>query len=155
MNSKPTKYYLNRSLYLPFFNTEKMRELVNYTSRKIKWLKKKLEFDAIAFSGESGSGLAYPVSYKTRVPLICVRKKGVSTHGAHIEGPEYKSKSFIVLDDMIESGATIEHIISSIERHSQKCCKCVGVVLYNDTRYGEKPDVYEFDRDIPIYNITI
>ena len=46
----------------------------------------------LPFVGNSGAGIAYPVSYKTGIPLICVRK-GESSHGERVESADIDIKN--------------------------------------------------------------
>lgn len=98
---------------------------------KIKKFRRKVKFDAIAFTGSSGAALAYPLSYILGLPLICVRKSPKDSHfGLRLEG--YVSASrYIIVDDFIESGRTINKIQRAIKSKNE-AASCVGIYLYND-----------------------
>lgn len=91
-------------------------------------------FDAIAFTGSSGACIAYPVSYITGIPLIYVRKDGESTHGEPIEA-EGDFNKYIILDDFVCSGSTIEHVYKRLDERNRlftKKLRCLGVALYKE-----------------------
>jgi len=126
----------------------------------LKLLKKDgLEFDSIAFSGNSGASIAYPVSYFTGLPLICVRKKNESSHGKQVEFSSV-CKNYLIIDDVIASGHTIRYIKNSIKKyfytfyifdhfnkeyHASEIPKCCGIILHNTIAYD---DYY----NIPVYS---
>lgn len=98
---------------------------------KLKKFRRKVLFDAIAFTGSSGAALAYPISYLLGVPLICVRKSIRDNHsGLKLEGAVSAPK-YIIIDDFIESGRTIDKINKAIKLENKKS-NCVGIYLYND-----------------------
>ena len=100
----------------------------------LKQLRKKVNFDAIAFTGTSGAGFAFPLSYLLRVPLICVRKKTSSHCHLAIEGT-LDSKRYLIVDDFIASGATIRKIRKTIRNNRDtKKAVPVGIFLYDSGR---------------------
>lgn len=117
------------------YHVDRYQKLIKRLIKKIQAFKKKIPFDAIAFTGTSGAAAAYAVSYELKIPLICVRKKDNNHCGLPIEGA-VTAKSYIILDDFIDQGKTIKKIISTIK----KCRKNnkspdnnpVGIILYND-----------------------
>ena len=126
--------YNSYSGYLTTFNPEYLKIIVRKCSRKINWLqsKKKVIFDAIAFSGESGGSVSYPLSFKTGIPFICVRKFGTITHGKRIEGPDKPVNKYLIIDDCIDSGNTVKYIVEEITKYTNGKSKCAGVLLYID-----------------------
>ena len=98
---------------------------------KLKRFRRKVKFDAIAFTGSSGAALAYPISFLLGVPLICVRKSTKDNHsGLKLEGAVSASK-YIIVDDFIQSGRTINKINKAIKSRNEKA-NCIGIYLYND-----------------------
>lgn len=99
--------------------------------KTIKAWRKKHPFDAIAFTGTSGAALAYPLALALKVPLICVRKKGDGNHfKSSIEGVTNSNK-YLIVDDFIVSGETMDRIIQTI-RGTGSMAKPVGIYLYAD-----------------------
>jgi len=116
---------------------------VNTAVEKITKFKARHSFNAIAFTGTSGAAIAYPLSYLLQIPLICVRKSIRDNHfgratKSHIEGV-VNSKKYIIIDDCIASGKTIQRIRDAIKNHSIEIedkvqPKLVGIYLYNNSR---------------------
>lgn len=97
-------------------------------------------FDAIAFTGISGAAIAFPLAAALNKPLICVRKKGVSTH-SHREVEGYLDNgSYIIVDDFIVSGDTVDRIVQAI---AEAGCMATpqAIYLYEPTS-GEYSDEY-------------
>lgn len=120
--------------YLSSLYSKEFLKMIPKAAKQIKALKKELKFDAIAFTGTSGAGIGFPISYLLKIPVINVRK-GFSAHytGA-IEGT-ISSKKYLIVDDLIASGATIRKIISTIEEELKGKAKPVGIFLYSQKRY--------------------
>jgi adenine/guanine phosphoribosyltransferase-like PRPP-binding protein len=111
---------------------------------KLKRFRRKVSFDAIAFTGSSGAALAYPISYLLGVPLICIRKSIKDNHsGLKLEGA-VSAGTYIIVDDFIESGRTINKIKKAINAENKKA-KCVGIYLYNNCALN--PDSFN---EVPI-----
>jgi hypothetical protein len=99
-------------------------------------------FDAIAYRGMSGAGVATTLGYILNKPLIMVRKSTTNCHSRHTVEGLIKSKRIIVVDDCIFSGETVATTVKNILEERQKVnyldeFEVVSVVLYNDpnTRY--------------------
>ena len=101
-------------------------------------------FDAIAFTGTSGSALAYILGYHLNVPLMCIRKQDEKSHfwSADMDSGKLEgyllSKSYIIVDDFMSSGSTVDRIIQVV---SKKCrhAKCVAGLMYT-----QHTEVYEY-----------
>jgi orotate phosphoribosyltransferase len=90
--------------------------------------RKRTKFDSIAYTGVSGSLCAIPISYIMKIPLICVRKSLKNSHSSsYVEG--YMGKRYIIIDDFISSGKTINRILNKVS-DSIEDSKCVGILLY-------------------------
>ncbi len=108
--------------------------MVDNSIKKAELLKKETGFDTIAFSGISGSAIAFILSHWLDIPLLCVRKKGENSHyhaggGKILEGNVQDMRKYIIVDDFIASGATCNHIIDSIQEGNSRA-KCVGMLMY-------------------------
>ena len=114
-------------------------EMVTRTAKKLRTLRTRKRnpvlFDAIAFRGTSGAAMAYPLSIKLNVPLICVRKSTEKSHGGNIEGSSgIDVTKYIIVDDFIDSGSTIRAIIDAIkEKAGRQEIQCTGIVLYTSS----------------------
>jgi adenine/guanine phosphoribosyltransferase-like PRPP-binding protein len=106
-------------------------------SRAIKLLKsllrgvngeQPLDFDAIACSGISGLLFAPPVAKALGKTLLIVRKQKGEHSYQLVEG-DHGAKRYIVLDDLICSGTTLDRIVSRIE-DVNKGARCLGFLGY-------------------------
>lgn len=107
-------------------------KLVNAAIRRTKEIAVKVKFDAIAFTGTSGAAMAYPLSYKLKIPLICVRKDKSNYQNYSdydIEGI-INAKKYLIVDDFMSSGDTVRRIISKIKER-MPIAKPIGILLYN------------------------
>ena len=90
---------------------------------RFRALKKEHKFDAIAFSGSSGCAIAFNLASRNKIPLIYVRKDGEKSHSSSLVECNDKRvivKKYLIVDDLVDSGTTVAHIISSIELHAEQ-----------------------------------
>lgn len=124
----------------------KYRRLIDKIAKRLIALKKKTTFGAIAFRGQSGAALAYPLSAQLNIPIICVRKPTEVSHGQIIEGTERNIKKYVIIDDFMESGKTIKAILAAIDKKKDYLkegrAECVGIVLYTTAQHGEWNDKF-------------
>jgi len=118
--------------------------------------KQNLEFDAILCRGTSGIIPASIIGYLLDVPVVVVRKHEETSHSyTNFEGQCYDR--YIIIDDMIDSGATIDAIIKEAKDAAKipnnwigrKCreSKIVGIFLYNyafSPKTRKKIKIYPF-----------
>lgn len=140
------------------FSPKELKKTVNRTVRKLLKLKKKIKFDAIAFRGVSGSGVAFPVSMLMGMPVIYVRKDKEKTHGEKIEATEHVVKRYIVIDDFISSGDTVREIVAKIDRIIPRMDEpkpvCVGIFLY-DAHNGDLTDTLSVETRKETLNLRV
>ncbi len=128
-------------------------KLINKATKQLKAFRQKHPFDAIAFTGTSGAALAYPLSLRLKVPLICVRNPLIKNHSNHMVEGCYSAKRYIIIDDLIDVGNTIKRIVDGIniaykvERAATKP-KLIAIWLYgSDTSYRKW-------KGTPVHRIT-
>jgi adenine/guanine phosphoribosyltransferase-like PRPP-binding protein len=111
---------------------------------QLKLAKEKVEFDAIAVTGNSGTLFAGALAVALNKPIILVRKPGESSHSNHtVEGPYTGISSYIFVDDFICSGKTLKRVKDAI-RNESAFAKLVfkgtysysGNLFYKDTYVG-------------------
>lgn len=132
------------------------KQRIDRIAKRITALKKKKSFGALAFRGTSGAALAYPLSAKLNIPIICVRKATEVSHGYSIEGTQRNIRKYVIIDDFMESGRTIKAIIAAIDK--KKDCfdegraECVGIIFYNvnPTAFQDKFFTYK-KKKIPVH----
>lgn len=118
------------SIYRP----AKLAKIVNQLARKINALRKKTKIDAIAFTGQSGSSVAYPLSYKLGIPLILIRK-GRSHSNTRYEGV-CQIENYVIVDDFIDSGATVARIMKQVRRYNPDA-KLMNILLYQQSYFKQ------------------
>ncbi len=115
-------------------------------------------FEAIAFSGTSGAAMAYILSYRLGIPLICVRKKGDDGHHTRtfggvrglLEG-HIDAATYLIVDDWISSGATVKRIAETIRQRSPNA-RCVGILLYQGSDWSNWQELAP-GVDVPCFRI--
>ena len=130
-----------RSVYLKvIFDPNIYKETVAKTVAAAKHIKSVTDFDTIAFCGMSGSAMAFILAHELGVDLLCVRKKNDGSHFLSfndnpLEG-NLEAKKYLIVDDFISSGRTVNYIIDSISKILPQA-KAVAMVMYaayrNDT----------------------
>jgi orotate phosphoribosyltransferase len=158
MRKPPKKKYLQPNQGYGWTNltpkifTERMQLVV----KKLAEIKAKTPFQAIAFCGSSGAAAAYIAGVALQVPVIYVRKPKETAHGSNLESNATKQiKSYVIVDDFICSGNTIDHIINKIRLYSEnqdaKTPTCVGIVLYDCG--GNRQEFEHKKQKIPLHHI--
>lgn len=133
------------------FNINEFRVNVQRTIKVAKYIKLLKKFDSIAFTGISGASMAPILSYDLGVSLLAVRKLDDSHSRLEVEG-NVNSKRYLIVDDCIASGRTMETIIEKIAKVSQ--AKPVAILLYNQRSYYDKSFVHN-KITIPVYTFDI
>ncbi len=131
-----------------------LKEVVNGCVKRLQALQKTHPFNALAGCGHSGLVVGSIVAWKLGLPLITVRKTGDLNHDFNyhkVSGflPEGEPRwEYIIIDDLIESGDSIRHVVSQVEAFSaskpdaMRKAKAVGVLLYRcNWRDGKEQSV--------------
>ena len=130
------------------FNPTDFQSLVNRTIDKAKEILININFDAIAFTGTSGSALAYILGYSLNIPLICVRKTTEKAHyRGNVEG-YLDAKRILIIDDFIETGDTITNILDQLNKYQSG--KCVAILCYN---YGYAFSIHKLHEKHYLHNM--
>jgi adenine/guanine phosphoribosyltransferase-like PRPP-binding protein len=140
LRPRSKKYPIISGYLSKVFSTKEFIKIIDKLALKIKDFDKKNHFDAIAFTGTSGSAVAYPLSYKLKIPLICIRKGRNSHYGEKYEGV-CNIKKYIIVDDLVNTGNTIKKIQREIKYQSPEA-KLIAVFLYADGRSTCYYDTY-------------
>lgn len=137
-----------RTEYLGKVYGKEFLELVPKAVKKLRAIRRKHPFDAIAFTGSSGAALAYTMSYFLKLPLIHVRKGASHYGGGRIEGT-ISSKKYIIIDDFIDRGNTVRRIAKTITEELETP-KPVAICLYSSSRMSG----FELNKkEIPVFSI--
>ncbi len=119
-----------------------------------KRLKDERGFDTIAFCGMSGAAMSFILAHEMNLPLLCVRKKGESSHYVNgyddrmLEG-NLTTEKYLLVDDFISSGKTVNYILDTIKKDIPNA-KCVAMLMYagygGDYPYKRyNPDLQQWD----------
>jgi len=116
------------------FCREKFAQTVDRSEKDIRdWIAKGNDFDCIAFTGVSGAALAFPLALRLNKGLLCIRKEGSGSHSLYdIEG-DFSGDRYIIVDDFVDTGSTVEKIHSDLERNrATDDIELVGIYLYDE-----------------------
>lgn len=101
-------------------------------------------FDFVAVTGKSGMAVAFAaLAIGAEFDLVTVRK-GEKAHGRDIEG-RANGPRYIVLDDLIDTGATIRRIHEQLTHETRfqgAAPELVGVLLYSRDGSYRHGDVF-------------
>jgi len=132
------------------FDQALFQKSVDKTIAIAERLKKSEGFDTIAFSGMSGAAMAFLLSHWMNVPLLCVRKKADTSHYVQssrkfLEGNVADVHRYLIVDDFISSGATVQYIIDTI-KYSRFDSECVGMIMY--AAYSNREWTHPITREV-------
>lgn len=127
------------------FNNTKRKKIVHAISEHIRVAHKNA--DILVGTGISGCMLLPELSIKCKMPFAIVRKPIDDSHakGYVVEGnydpDNISSFNYIIIDDLICSGNTLNTVKSSIETYFLKRCRHIiseplAIYLYNQCNYG-------------------
>src|SRR5271157_2919582 len=105
-------------------DTENLRKNIATLAKTAK----ALDFDAIAFRGHSGSLLAAPLALKLKKSLILVRKPSEDSHSAFDVSGDVAAKRYLIVDDLICSGATVRSIVEEVKVFAPNAV-CIGALV--------------------------
>jgi orotate phosphoribosyltransferase-like protein len=151
-------------------NPEYMTKIVEAMSKELYRLRQTTEFSHIVVSGISGQSVGWPVFYKTGIDICVVRKPEEKSHGSLIHG-RGELKKYVIIDDIISSGDTVNRIIGSIDgRYTEECGnpfnrglsidhrpKPIHIILFNTDSYSRREGTHHnflLNIDIPVTRLT-
>lgn len=108
----------------------------NSTIRKALITLKGRHFDSIAFRGLSGSLIAPILAYELGKTLLAVRKRKREGHSDRTVEGDYGARRYIIVDDFIQSGKTINTIIEAVHDFTDGEALCVGLYLTHEPAKG-------------------
>jgi len=118
-------------------NQKKLKKLIRRAAPRIKKFRKKHPFDAIAFTGMSGTLVAPVISYELDIPLIMVRKSCHDSADCHNVSGYGSASRYVILDDLVSSGKTLRNIYQQVSHfysyslYSNSSPDLVGIMLYS------------------------
>lgn len=147
------------------FDLDSYQILVPKMVAKLRALQEVCPFDAIAGMGHSGTPLIGALSYLMDIPMILVRKiDGETPRDYRTANGALACKRYLIIDDLISSGRSIERIIGHIKTNSDDFrCRVnlnypndlpqpVGVLLYQSFDVNYWLEIEE-GKCIPVYDL--
>lgn len=109
-----------------------------------EWRNNGPAFSHIAVTGVSGQSVGWPVSARLNIPLLVVKKPHEQGHSRNLLIGDGELGNYIILDDFISTGRTMENIRNTIqaEYEDQRFNygalspppQPVGIILYGTSR---------------------
>ena len=141
--TRPTPYihstYLAEALD-PGMRTKILRQCLNLL-RPVRKL-----FDTVVFRGYSGALIAPEIASRMKKHLLFVRKEGDDSHTSLTLEGHYTTERFLIVDDIVATGHTVNTILDTIARKQRECFNhpscptgrgvrepgvCFAILLYN------------------------
>jgi orotate phosphoribosyltransferase-like protein len=137
-------------------DTALFQKMMNKGKDRFCKIASKHQFDAIAFTGCSGSAIAYILAMEYQVPLIYIRRENERSHGFRVEGTAGQGiYRYLIVDDFVSTGATVRRIIKEIKDWTAKKTlpepECIGVLAY-DGSGNSMNEVYIDGKVIRVFN---
>jgi len=134
-----TSGYMGKDNMLP-------KKFQKNVARCVKFLKTiNKRYDSIAFTGMSGALVAPILAYKLNKHLLLVRKENEERHSwQDVEGFTKCSK-YIIVDDFIVSGKTVERIQEKVFE-DYPAARCIGTLQYTRNMSLSKISLIERDK---------
>lgn len=124
-HSDHTPNYDHVNYLYPVIRVEELRKTITGCLAVLQ----RYEFDALAFAGNSGALITPSLALALDKTMLMVRKPGVNCHSAHgVEG-DLGARKYIIVDDIISSGATVKNIVKQISLVAPTA-KCLGVLEF-------------------------
>lgn len=152
------------------FDHKQFRRLVEACDSRITELRKDMEINALAASGNSGLPLLGALSFYTGLPMLAVRKTAdtqndtvfigdtwdLRTRTRMVNGTFSTFTRYLIVDDLIDSGRTIRRIIDNIETEAKglsiETPCCVGILLYDQDYMHEFEHSRHSGKFIPCFH---
>lgn len=128
--------------YATHYKLAEVRERAEYAARAISDMLAETGATSVVVHGNSGVSCGFAALMLSDVGfnIVLLRKDNDNSHGSPIEGPQgHQLGRYIILDDFVSSGATMNRIRDKIATlHQQRGVTgdmptCVGIVLYGYT----------------------
>ena len=129
--------------YATQYRMAAVRRRAEYAARAINKMMAETGATSVVVHGNSGVSCGFAALMLSAVDfnIVLLRKDNDNSHGSPIEGPQgHRLGPYIILDDFVATGATMNRIRSKIATlHQQygyrnaQSPECVGIVLYGYT----------------------
>jgi orotate phosphoribosyltransferase-like protein len=128
--------------YATQYKLAEVRERAQYAASAISDMVAETGATSVVVHGNSGVSCGFAALMLSAVDfnIVLLRKDNDNSHGSPIEGPEgHRLGRYIILDDFVATGTTMNRIRDKIATLSQQygvpydAPECVGIVLYGYT----------------------
>lgn len=126
--------------YATGYTVKRVEERAKFAAEAIEELRERTGSTSVVVHGNSGVSCGFAalmLTHEQDFNLVLLRKDNDNSHGSPIEGPSgHRLQKYLILDDFISSGATMNRIRDKINTlHAQVPWslprpECVGIVLY-------------------------
>lgn len=121
---------MNNSTYLAHvFEPEILKKTSELARKQIRKFQKKYPFDTLVFTGVSGMSLGFILSRDLGIPVLLIRKSGERSHANGIIEGYCTGKSYLIVDDFVDTGSTIRRIVRRMNKIDGGP-KCAGIFLH-------------------------
>lgn len=123
----------------PYLRSALVKKERNIALKKAKTFLKEYKFDAVVGTGVSGVVFGSMLALVMSKDFVAVRKSSTSAHSSkRVEGLDGRFK-YIIIDDLIDSGATLKNIKKEMEQH-RPFAQCIGMYTYDSYNCIEEFD---------------
>lgn len=152
----------------PVFSAD-FQKTVDKTINKLNQMKALHNFDAIAGTGFSSIPLIGAVSAITGIKMLLARKPNDKTHDNHKVNGYLGCERYVVIDDLIDSGATLKGIYNAVEEQwkaerqyyaerwgdppPRAMPQMEAVLLYNTWEGNRRIQLYKDAPVVPVYQL--
>ena len=125
--------------YATQYKRAEVRKRAKYAASAVNEMMAETGATSVVVHGNSGVSCGFAALTLSAVDfnIVLLRKDNDNSHGSPIEGPQgHRLARYLILDDFVDTGATMNRIRDKIAAlHQQDCVEgdapeCVGIVLY-------------------------
>jgi adenine/guanine phosphoribosyltransferase-like PRPP-binding protein len=114
---------------MKIFDPPRFRRVVEIVVPMVEKLKERHpDIGALAACGHSGVFLVGAVAYHTNLPILAVRKTRDSVHDSSMVNGWINCESYLIIDDLIASGRTIDRIIKAVSEGHEQCSSAIDFI---------------------------
>lgn len=141
---------------------------VQRIATKVAEIRERYPFDALAGSGNSAAPLLGALSFLTGIPFILVRKESDSCHDIREVNGYIGCHQYLIIDDLISSGATVGRVISRITKeyhraapewdvdsYKQSVPVPAAILLYSGTGYQYQLKYGNAFMAVPVFDMAV
>ena len=119
------KTYVGSTHTVNFLKPKKLKKLAEVAVKTLNTMSDK--YDTLVFCGISGAIIGPMVALAVSKEMVLVRKKGDIRHSVYDVAGYSSPKKYIIIDDLVDSGATATHIQKEMYKFQPKA-ECLGVL---------------------------